>query len=100
MPPQTGFHVREVDLLHIPCPQCGKVLETPVEMLHQNVVCPGCDAPFCLHLRDSLEYKKKVEQQKRIQERRTNRGWLIVSIVVAVLALALVVYLILSSPGA
>jgi len=97
-PPQTGFDVKDSELLHIPCPQCQKVLETPVEMLHQDVVCPHCQAPFSLHLRDSIEYKKKKERQQRVKERRMNYGWLIGGIAVVALVVIFLVCLIMSSP--
>jgi hypothetical protein len=97
--PQTAFSVRDSALLHIPCPKCQKVLETPVEMLHQDVVCPHCQAPFCLHLRDSIEYKKKKERQQRVKERRTNYAWLIGGIAVVALVVVFLLYLIVSSPG-
>jgi len=96
---QKAFDVQDSELLHIPCPQCKKVLETPVEMLHQDVVCPHCQTPFSLHLRDSVEYRKKKERQQRVKERRTNYGWLFGGIAVVALVIIFLVYLIMSSPG-
>src|SRR5687768_12387862 len=37
----------EPELLHIPCPN-GHELETPLDMLDQEVLCPQCNAQFRL----------------------------------------------------
>ena len=64
-PPAPTFELREPELLHIPCPQCKKILETPVEMLDLDVLCPHCQAQFQLRRRDSVEFKRKKEQEAR-----------------------------------
>jgi len=86
-PPPAGpsFELREPDLLHIPCPQCQKMLETPVEMLDQEVLCPHCQAQFQLRRRDSVEFKRKREQEAEIKEFKAGRTWLNLAIVAVVL---------------
>jgi len=97
--PPKAFHVEDPETLHIPCSKCGKILEVPVEMLHQDVVCPFCESPFCLHLRDSVEYKEKAKRSRELKERKTSRAWLYWSIAAAVAVLLFLVFLILSSLG-
>jgi len=84
-PPGPTFDLREPDLLHIPCPQCKKMLETPVEMLDQDVLCPHCQAQFQLRRRDSIEFKRKKEQDAEIKEFKAGKTWLNLAIVVVVL---------------
>jgi hypothetical protein len=83
------------ELLHIPCPN-GHELETPVEMLDQEVLCPQCNAQFRLRRKDSVEFKKKKEQEEKIRLEKVGNLWLnwaIVAVVLVVLILVgLVVY--------
>src|SRR6188474_1604039 len=65
----------EPELLHIPCPN-GHELETPVEMLEQEVLCPQCNAQFRLRRKDSVEFKKKKEQDEAIRLEKVGRLWL------------------------
>ena len=74
----------EPELLHIPCPN-GHVLETPVDMLDQEVLCPQCQAQFLLRRVDSVEYKKKQEEDERIRLAKLGNAWLNWAIVAAVL---------------
>jgi DNA-directed RNA polymerase subunit M/transcription elongation factor TFIIS len=30
------------------CPECGQVLEAPVEMAGESLACPSCDAPITI----------------------------------------------------
>lgn len=83
--PAPAFELREPDLLHIPCPQCKEMLETPVEMLDQDVLCPHCQAQFQLRRRDSVEFKRKKEQEAQIKEFKTGKTWLNLAIVAVVL---------------
>jgi len=83
----------EPELLHIPCPN-GHELETPVDMLDQDVLCPTCNAQFRLRKKDSVEYKRKKEEADRIKEIKTGNFWLQIAIVAAVLVGLLVVGLI------
>lgn len=102
-PPQKGasstFEMKEPELLHIPCPECKEVLETPVEMLDQDVMCPHCEAQFRLRRLDSVEFKRKKEQQQRIKEQKIGKAWFNWAIIVVVLVVAFLVFLIISSGG-
>lgn len=60
----------EVGCVHIPCPN-GHELETPYDMLGQEVLCPHCGAQFRLRNEDSREYQEK--QAKRDYER--GKAW-------------------------
>jgi hypothetical protein len=78
------------ELLHIPCPN-GHELETPVEMLDKDVLCPQCNAQFRLRRKDSVEYKRRKELEERIRMEKLGSLWLtwaIVAVVVVVLGLA------------
>lgn len=74
----------EPELLHIPCPN-GHELETPEEMLDQEVLCPQCNAQFRLRRKDSVEFKRKKEQEDRIRLEKTGNLWLTWAIVAVVL---------------
>ncbi len=99
--PQTGapstFEMTESDVLHIPCPECKELLETPEEMLDQDVMCPHCEAQFQLRRRDSLEFKRKKEQQQQLKEHKAGKAWFNWAIVVVVLVLAFLVFLFIAS---
>ena len=84
-PPAPSFSLREPELLHIPCPQCKEMLETPVEMLDQDVLCPHCQAQFQLRRRDSVEFKRKKEQEAQIKEFKAGKTWMNLAIVAVVL---------------
>jgi hypothetical protein len=84
----------EPEVLHIPCPN-GHELETPLEMLDQEVLCPQCQAQFTLRRRDSIEYKKKKEEEDRRREAKASRLALNAAIVAAVLVGLLLVGLVL-----
>lgn len=83
----------EPELLHIPCPN-GHELETPLDMLEQEVLCPTCNAQFRLRKKDSREYKRKKAETEMIKEIKTGNLWLNIAIVAAVLVGLLVVGLI------
>lgn len=74
----------EPELLHIPCPN-GHELETPVEILDQDVLCPECNVQFRLKRTNSVEYKAKKEQEERIRLEKTGNLWLTWAIVAVVL---------------
>jgi hypothetical protein len=80
----------EPRLLHIPCPN-GHELETPEDMLGQEVLCPHCGAQFVLREQDSLEARRlrEIELDRRLREQ--SKAWFNWAIVIAVLVgLALV----------
>ena len=71
-------------LLHIPCPN-GHELETPEEMLDQEVLCPHCQAQFVLRRTSSVEYKRQREEEARLREYKAGKFWLNLAIVVVIL---------------
>ena len=94
-PAQTA----EPELLHIPCPN-GHELETPLEMLDQEVLCPQCNAQFKLRRKDSIEYKKKKELQETIRLERVGSLWLNWAIVAIVfVAILFIVLIVMSQMG-
>jgi Zn finger protein HypA/HybF involved in hydrogenase expression len=86
----------EPELLHIPCPN-GHELETPLEMLDQDVLCPQCNAQFKLRRKDSVEYKRKKELHETLQLERTGSLWLNIAIVAIVFVAILFIGLIIMS---
>ncbi|MBC8877108.1 MAG: hypothetical protein H8E44_47375 [Planctomycetes bacterium] len=93
----AAFEMKEPELLHIPCPECKETLETPVEMLDQDVMCPHCEAQFRLRRRDSVEFKRKKEQLEKIKEHKVGKAWFNWAIIVVVLVLIFLLFLIFSS---
>ena len=83
----------EPELLHIPCPN-GHELETPLDMLEQEVLCPQCNAQFRLRKKDSREYKRKKEETERLKEIKTGNLWFNIAIVAVVLVGLLVMGLV------
>ncbi len=94
--PQKPAEPEEPELLHIPCPN-GHELETPLDMLDQEVLCPQCQAQFTLRRRDSVEYKKKKEQEDLLREAKANKLALNAAIVAAVLVGLLLVGLVIAA---
>lgn len=94
--PAAPTPASEPELLHIPCPN-GHELETPVEMLEQEVLCPQCQAQFKLRRKNSVEYKKKKELQESIRLEKTGNLWLNVAITAVVLVVLGLVALIAMS---
>jgi Zn finger protein HypA/HybF involved in hydrogenase expression len=91
------FSRSDPDLLHIPCPQCKRELETPVEMLDQDVMCPFCESQFRLKRRDSLEFQRKQQQEQQLRERKLGNAWFNWAIVAVVLVLIFLAFLIIQS---
>jgi Zn-finger nucleic acid-binding protein len=78
----------EPQMLHIPCPN-GHELETPSDMLGQEVLCPHCNAQFQLREKDSIEFRrKKKAEYERIHRKQANAwmNWAIALGVIVVLA--------------
>ena len=88
------FESPDSKILHIPCPSCKKELETPPEMLDMDVMCPHCDAQFLLRERDSVESKRKRQDQIEQREYVVGQKWLSWSIAIAVLVLLFLAILI------
>lgn len=73
----------EPEFLKIPCPQ-GHELETPLDMLGQEVLCPVCNSQFLLRREDSLEFKAARAEAQKKREERINQAALKWSIIAAV----------------
>lgn len=87
--PQAPAGPKEPEFLHIPCPN-GHELETPLDMLDQDVLCPQCNVQFKLKRKNSTEYIKKKELEESIRLEKLGGLWLtwaIVAVVVVVLGL-------------
>ena len=82
------------ELLHIPCP-AGHILDTPLDMLDQEVLCPKCGVQFRLREKDSVEFKQKKAEQEEVRMAKLGKAWLTYSIVAVVLVMLLLVGLIL-----
>jgi DNA-directed RNA polymerase subunit RPC12/RpoP len=73
-------------LLHIPCPK-GHVLETPPEMVGEEVMCPHCNTRFKLHERESLEYKRKQKAAQEKADYISGKKWFAWAVIFAVIVL-------------
>jgi hypothetical protein len=80
------------ELYHIPCPN-GHELETPPEMLEQDVMCPHCGAQFRLRQKDSVEFKRKRQEEQEKKDAKSGKFWLNMAIVFGVLILIFIVVL-------
>jgi hypothetical protein len=82
-------------ILHIPCPN-GHELETPVDMLGQNVLCPHCGAQFHLRREDSIE----AQHERELREQRRGEAWFRWSIAAAVIVvIGLLAMIIIANQG-
>jgi hypothetical protein len=78
-------------MLHIPCPK-GHELETPPEMLGEDVICPHCGSQFTLKEKDSVEYKRKKKQEQEKRDIRSGKNWFAWAVVtVAIVLIGLIV---------
>lgn len=83
----------EPRVLHIPCPN-GHELDTPQEMLGQEVLCPQCGVQFELREKDSVEYKESLIAERDRRDRQVGKMWLNSAIVIGVIiVLALIIML-------
>ena len=85
-------------LLHIPCPN-GHELETPDDMLGQQVLCPFCGAQFELRYKDSIENKRQKKQERDRRDRRVSERWFQWAIVIAAIVLIGLVVMIAVTRG-
>lgn len=76
----------EPKILHIPCP-AGHELETPPEMIGQDVLCPYCGVQFNLRYKDSLEYKAELAAERERKEHKAGKMWFQWAIIAAVVVL-------------
>lgn len=82
---------------HIPCPK-GHILETPHDMLDQDVLCPFCETQFTLRKFQSVEETQKRERERAIRDERTGRLWLNWAIgIAAVVILGVIIMIALSA---
>ena len=91
----------EPRLLHIPCPN-GHELETPEEMLGQDVLCPFCGEQFNLRFKDSVEYKRERAAERERREIKTGNLWFnsaVIIAVIVVLGLAILIGLTIGGRG-
>ena len=93
---ELGAAVAQESFLHIPCPN-GHELETPLDMIGEQVLCPHCNAKFKLKREKSIEYLREQE----IIDRKRARFWFQLAILAAsfvgVLLLAMVVMMFASN---
>ena len=80
-------------VLHIPCPN-GHELETPLDMLGQEALCPHCGAQFRLRSEDSVE----AQRQREKRDRQRGQVWFYWAITTAVIVtIGLVALIVLSA---
>ena len=92
-----GATATGAQMFHIPCPN-GHELETPPDMLNQDVMCPHCGVRFQLREKDSIEYKRRKREETERAERKAGSAWLNWAIVFAVMVvLGLVILIIVSA---
>ncbi|HEV3344111.1 MAG TPA: hypothetical protein VG125_27295 [Pirellulales bacterium] len=93
---------KEPTIVRIPCPQ-GHELQTPTDMLNQEVLCPICSTQFHLRYEDSIEFKQEQAELRRRKAEQLNQAalkWSIIAAVVVVLSIVgMVIYLAVRSPG-
>jgi hypothetical protein len=98
--PAPAAEKQQPRIVRIACPQ-GHELQTPMDMIGQEVLCPFCNAQFILLYENSVEFKEEQAELERLREERLNRTalqWAIVAAVVVVLGiLSMIVYLSLRS---
>jgi ribosomal protein S27E len=80
---------KEPRIVRIPCPQ-GHELQTPMDMVNQEVLCPICGTQFHLRYEDSIEFKEEQAELRRRKAESLNYAamkWSIVAAVVIVLGI-------------
>ena len=93
---------KEPRIVRIPCPQ-GHELQTPMDMVNQDVLCPICNTQFHLRYEDSIEFKQEQADLRRRKEEELNQAalkWAIIAAVVVVVGiLGMIIYLKMRSPA-
>jgi hypothetical protein len=83
-------------IVTIPCPQ-GHELQTPMDMVNQDVLCPICGVQFHLRYEDSLEFQAEQAERRQRNAERMNAlalRWAIgVAVVVVLGIISMIVYL-------
>ncbi|OYV81091.1 MAG: hypothetical protein B7Z73_18490, partial [Planctomycetia bacterium 21-64-5] len=85
--PAAAEEPKEPRIVRIPCPQ-GHELQTPTDMLNQEVLCPICGTQFHLRYEDSLEFKEEQTERRRHKAEQLNQAalkWSVGAAVVVVL---------------
>ena len=75
-------------------------METPPEMLDQEVLCPHCQAQFKLRRKDSIEFKRQAEEQQFVKEVKIGNAWLkgaIVAVIFIVIGLGALIAISIAS---
>jgi hypothetical protein len=62
-------------VVRIPCP-AGHELQTPIDMVGQDALCPYCNVQFTLRYEDSLECKEQQAEAQRHRDEQMNKFWL------------------------
>lgn len=87
---------KEPRIVRIPCPN-GHELQTPMDMVNQEVLCPICGTQFHLRYEDSLEFKEEQAELRRRKAENLNYAamkWSIIAAVVIVLViLGMIIYM-------
>ncbi|HVA48789.1 MAG TPA: hypothetical protein VNH11_20655 [Pirellulales bacterium] len=100
--PPAAEEPKEPRIVRIPCPQ-GHELQTPTDMLDQEVLCPICGTQFRLRYEDSLEFKEEQTERRRHRAEQLNQAalkWSITAAVVVVLGiLGMILYHVVGGPS-
>jgi hypothetical protein len=92
---------KEPRIVRIPCPQ-GHELQTPMDMVNQEVLCPICATQFHLRYEDSLEFKEEQVELRRRKAEQLNSAalkWSIITAAVVVAAIVgMIIYHVASAP--
>jgi len=99
--PEPAPETQVPRVVRIPCPQ-GHELQTPMDMVQQDVLCPICGTQFQLRYEDSLEFKEEQAELRRRKAERVNQvalKWSIGAAVVVVLGIiGMLIYLLFTAP--
>lgn len=100
--PEAPPEKQEPRIVRIPCPQ-GHELQTPMDMVQQDVLCPICNTQFHLRYEDSIEFKEEQAELRRLKAERMNQvalKWSIGSAIAVVLGIiGMVIYLAVTAPS-
>lgn len=99
--PEPPPEKQEPRVVRIPCPQ-GHELQTPMDMVAQDVLCPICGTQFHLRYEDSVEFKEEQTELQRRKAERVNQAalkWSIGAAIVVVLGIfMMIIYLAFTAP--
>lgn len=100
--PEPTPEKQEPRFVRIPCPQ-GHELQTPMDMVGQDVLCPICNVQFHLRYEDSIECKEEQAELRRRKAERMNQvalKWSIgAAVAVVVGIIGMLIYLAFSAPA-